>query len=87
MQNQNQSSQRRLTTRPAFGILLLGVIAVALAFAPMLAFYSMPHENGVASDYWAQLDVAPITFLGLAIGSPVAVISALRLAFFKPGQK
>ena len=74
-------SKNKLTTRPAFGILILGILLIVISLALMLGFYSSPHANGIASDFGAQIGLAPVVYAGIFLGSASSVIAALRLLF------
>lgn len=65
--------------RPGFGALVLGVFITLISLAPLLLFYATPHENGIASDFGAQIGLAPLVFIGVTIGGITALVGLLRL--------
>jgi hypothetical protein len=76
-------SKNKLTARPAFGILVLGILLIVISLVLMLGFYATPHANGIDSDFGAQIGLAPIVYAGIGLGSTISVIAALRLFFFR----
>jgi hypothetical protein len=71
----------KVTARPAFGVLVLGLMMIVISLALMLGFYATPHANGIANDFGAQIGLAPIVYAGIGLGSVISVIAAFRLWF------
>ena len=70
--------------RPAFGVMLLGIMMELLAYLIWLSFVLSHDGIGVNSDFGAQIDIAPITYLSVFVGAVIIFISGLVLIFRRP---
>jgi hypothetical protein len=70
--------------RPAFGVMLLGIMMELLAYLIWLSFVLSHDGIGVNSDFGAQLDIAPFTYLSVFVGAVIIFISGLVLTFKRP---
>ncbi|MEN9752940.1 MAG: hypothetical protein RL670_631 [Actinomycetota bacterium] len=64
--------------KPGCASMFVGAFLLVLGLVPMLGFYLTPHENGIASDFGAQITIAPFSYLFIALGSLVTFIGLVR---------
>jgi hypothetical protein len=64
--------------KPGCAPLFIGIFLAVLGATPMVAFYLTPHANGIASDFGAQITIAPFSYLFIGIGSVVVFIGLVR---------
>ena len=87
MGNMGESQKKqniRWYQRPAFGVMLLGIMMELLAYLIWLSFVLTHDGIGVNSDFGAQIDIAPITYLSVLVGAVIIFISGLVLIFRRP---
>ena len=87
MGNMGDSQKKRSIRwyqRPAFGVMLLGIMMELLAYLIWLSFVLSHDGIGVNSDFGAQLDIAPFTYLSVLVGAVIIFISGLVLIFRRP---